>query len=86
MAKAISRDAGPRRERARPERAREKRAHAVAVQIKLVPVNAPYFNGATCWWPRLHGLRYGNFHSDFIKKHVTVIGCPKVTKAITPTS
>lgn len=49
------------------------------VQIKLVPVNAPYLNGtkllvaADCT-----AYAYGNFHNEFIRGHVTLIGCPKL--------
>lgn len=49
------------------------------VQIKLVPVRAPYFEGtnllvaADCT-----AYAYGNFHNDFMRNHVTVIGCPKL--------
>ena len=49
------------------------------VQIKLVPINAPYFNGtdlliaADCT-----AFAYGNFHEDFIKGKITLIGCPKL--------
>ncbi|MDO4286190.1 MAG: 4Fe-4S binding protein [Eubacteriales bacterium] len=49
------------------------------VQIKLAAPNAPYFNGcdlliaADCT-----AYAYGNFHTDFIRDHVTIIGCPKL--------
>lgn len=49
------------------------------VQIKLVPVQAPYFEGrnlliaADCT-----AYAYGNFHNDFMKNHITLIGCPKL--------
>ena len=49
------------------------------VQIRLVPVSAPYFNGsdvlvaADCT-----AYAYGNFHSDFIRGRITLIGCPKL--------
>lgn len=49
------------------------------IQIKLVPVNAPYFDGcdlliaADCT-----AFAYGNFHHDFMRGKVTVIGCPKL--------
>lgn len=48
-------------------------------QIKLAPISAPYYQGAnlliaadcTCF-------SYGNFHNDFMKNRVTLIGCPKL--------
>ena len=49
------------------------------VQIKLAPVNAPYFDGcdlliaADCT-----AYAYGAFHRDFIRGRVTLIGCPKL--------
>ena len=48
-------------------------------QIRLVPVKAPYFDGcdlliaADCT-----AYAYGNFHQDFIKGKVTMVGCPKL--------
>ena len=49
------------------------------VQIKLVPVNAPYFNGANLLVAAdCTAYAYGNFHNDFIKNKITVIGCPKL--------
>ena len=49
------------------------------VQIKLVPVNAPFFNGrdlliaADCT-----AYAYGNFHNEFMKNKITLIGCTKL--------
>ncbi len=49
------------------------------VQLKLVPVKAPYFHqsdlliAADCT-----AYAYGNFHEKFIKNHIAVIGCPKL--------
>ena len=49
------------------------------VQIKLAPVNAPWFDGcdlliaADCT-----AYAYGAFHRDFIRGKVTLIGCPKL--------
>lgn len=49
------------------------------VQLNLINTKAPYLNNcnllvaADCT-----AYAYGNFHNDFIKDHVTVIGCPKL--------
>ena len=49
------------------------------VQIKLVPVNAPYFDGANLLIAAdCTAYAYANFHKDFIRNHVTLIGCPKL--------
>lgn len=49
------------------------------VQIKLVPVNAPYFDGANLLVAAdCTAFAYGDFHNKFIKNHVTLIGCPKL--------
>jgi len=49
------------------------------VQIKLVPVNAPYFQGANLLIAAdCTAYAYGNFHRDFIRSRVTLIGCPKL--------
>ena len=49
------------------------------VQIKLVPVNAPYFDGANLLIAAdCTAYAYGNFHQEFIRKHITLIGCPKL--------
>ena len=49
------------------------------VQIKLVPPNAPYFDGADLLIAAdCTAYAYGNFHQDFIRGKVTLIGCPKL--------
>lgn len=49
------------------------------VQIKLVPVNAPYFNNAHLLIAAdCTAYAYGNFHQDFIRGKITLIGCPKL--------
>ena len=49
------------------------------VQIKLVPVNAPYFDGANLLIVAdCTAYAYGRFHEDFIKNRITLIGCPKL--------
>ena len=48
-------------------------------QIKLVPVNAPYFDGANLLVAAdCTAFAYGNFHGDFMKNHITLVGCPKL--------
>lgn len=49
------------------------------VQIKLVPVNAPYFDGANLLIAAdCTAYAYANFHQDFIRNRITLIGCPKL--------
>lgn len=49
------------------------------VQIKLVPVSAPYFDGASLLVAAdCTAYAYGNFHNEFIRNHITLIGCPKL--------
>ncbi len=49
------------------------------VQIKLVPVYAPYFNSANLLVAAdCTAFAYGNFHNEFIRNHITLIGCPKL--------
>jgi len=48
-------------------------------QIKLVPVNAPYLDGADLLIAAdCTAYAYGNFHNDFMRKRITMIGCPKL--------
>lgn len=49
------------------------------VQIKLVPVNASYFDGAKLLVAAdCTAYAYANFHEDFIRDRITLIGCPKL--------
>lgn len=49
------------------------------VQIKLVPVNADYFDNAKLLIAAdCTAYAYANFHEDFIKNHITLVGCPKL--------
>ena len=49
------------------------------VQIKLVPVNAPYFDNANLLVAAdCTAYAYGNFHNEFMRNHITLIGCPKL--------
>ena len=74
MSRSICREEAPVSTGAAPSQLRQ-----WPVQIKLAPVNAPYFDGchlliaADCT-----AYAYGNFHQDFIRGKVTLIGCPKL--------
>lgn len=49
------------------------------IQIKLMPVNAPYLNGAHLLIAAdCTAYAYGNFHRDFMAGKVTIIACPKL--------
>ena len=49
------------------------------VQIKLAPVNAPYFDGAKLLVAAdCTAYAYANFHQDFIRGRITLVGCPKL--------
>ncbi len=48
-------------------------------QIKLVPPNAPYFDGADLLIAAdCTAYAYGNFHTEFMRNRITLIGCPKL--------
>ena len=49
------------------------------VQIKLVPVKAPWFDNAKLLVAAdCTAYAYANFHQDFIRDHITLVGCPKL--------
>ena len=48
-------------------------------QIKLVPTQAPFFDGAKLLIAAdCTAYAYANMHEDFMKGKVTIIGCPKL--------
>ena len=48
-------------------------------QIKLVPIRAPFFDGAKLLIAAdCTAYAYANMHEDFMKGKVTIIGCPKL--------
>lgn len=52
------------------------------VQIKLVPPHAPYFKGADILLAAdCVGFAYPNFHEDFLKGTILLVGCPKLDDA-----
>lgn len=49
------------------------------VQIRLVPTSAPYFEGAKLLIAAdCAAYAYANFHEDFIKGKIVLVGCPKL--------
>ncbi len=61
------------------EMAAESRLSQWPVQIKLVPVSAPYFEDANLLIAAdCTAYAYGNFHNEFIRGRITLIGCPKL--------
>lgn len=48
-------------------------------QIKLVPIQAPFFDGAKLLIAAdCVAYAYADFHNDFMKGKITLIGCPKL--------
>ena len=68
-----------KQERAEPGTVVPSQLRNFPVQIKLAPVNAPWFEGkdlliaADCC-----AYCYGNFHNDFIAGKTLLVGCPKL--------
>jgi ferredoxin len=78
QARALRNAAEPAPSVAYPKRA-QSRLMQWPCQIKLVPVNAPYFADADLLIAAdCTAYAYGSFHEDFIRGHVTLIGCPKL--------
>ena len=49
------------------------------IQIKLLPLNASYFDGADLLIAAdCTAYSYASFHNDFMKNRITMIGCPKL--------
>ena len=76
-AKSLERRPGPGP--VQPAREAESQLCQWPVQIKLVPVQALYFQGkkllvaADCT-----AYAYAGFHERFIRDHITLVGCPKL--------
>ena len=57
----------------------ESRLSQWPVQIKLLPIEAPYYDNADILVAAdCAAYAYGNFHNDFVAGRVTLIGCPKL--------
>ncbi len=62
-----------------PRAERVSRLSQWPVQIKLVPVTAPYFDGARLLIAAdCTAYAYAAFHEQFIKERITLVGCPKL--------
>jgi NAD-dependent dihydropyrimidine dehydrogenase PreA subunit len=49
------------------------------IQLKLVPLKAPYFNHAALLISAdCAAYTYRNFHTEFMRHRITLIGCPKL--------
>lgn len=76
QSRAIHRDPSPAPESAAKP---QSRLSQWPVQIKLVPVNAPYFDNADLLIAAdCTAYAYGNFHNEFIRGRITLVGCPKL--------
>ncbi len=65
-----------------PAASRPSRLGHWPVQIKLVPANAPYLNGADILIAAdCVPFAYPDFHEDFLKEKVLLVGCPKLDDA-----
>ncbi len=75
-ARAINRDHAPK---ATVSACPMSRLNQWPCQIKLVPIHAPYFEEADLLIAAdCTAFAYGNFHEEFIRNHITLIGCPKL--------
>lgn len=78
MARAITRQEAPSPVCA-PATSGQSQLNQWPVQIKLAPVNAPYFQNANLLIAAdCTAYAYANFHEEYMKNHITLIGCPKL--------
>ncbi|MGE5599703.1 MAG: ATP-binding protein [Bacteroidota bacterium] len=79
-ARTIARPAETRPAHAAP--APESQLRQWPCQIKLVPVNAPYFEGAHLLVAAdCTAYAYADTHREFMRGRITLIGCPKLDQA-----
>ena len=63
---------------AKARRGRDSRLNQWPCQIDMLPENAPYLDDADILIAAdCTAFAYGNFHNEFIKDRITVIGCPR---------
>ena len=79
MARAVRHDAAEAPETAGAPADLRSRLSQWPVQIKLAPVNAPFFKDASLLVAAdCTAYAYAAFHERFIKGHITLVGCPKL--------
>ena len=69
-----------RRQKAKQEHVKvESQLMQFPIQIKLMPIQSVFYQGANLLIAAdCCAYAYGNFHNDFMKNHITIIGCPKL--------
>jgi len=78
-AKAITPEPAPGPAAPAPAAAPATQLRQWPVEIKLVPTAAPYFEDANLLVSAdCAAYAYGNFHNEFMKNKITIIGCPKL--------
>ena len=66
-------------EKAEPAGTVKSRLNQWPCQIKLVPVNAAFFDGAKLLIAAdCTAYAYGDFHREFMEGRITLVGCPKL--------
>jgi ferredoxin len=77
QSRTLEKKAPPKAQETAPEA--ESQLRQWPVQIKLVPVNAPYFKGANLLIAAdCTAYACGDFHTRFMKNRITIVGCPKL--------
>ena len=75
----MNRHAAEKADTAAPAGKQQSELRQWPVQIKLAPLQAPYFDGAKLLIAAdCTAYAYANFHKEFIRGKVTLIGCPKL--------